>query len=200
MGIFSGLFKGAENQRGSGGGLYFPCKKDGKDITGRYLAKIVKVSTFSTLDKAVGFAVEFEVLESNWPDLMPVGSRPGYMSKNNKVPDIKLWQANVADFMRGGYACWAVQRQGAPGPGMAGYTPPDAVPLDEQGNMIRAAHDEIRLVLPDGTPDPENVVQKGCLGDIVIAIDTFNKPTRAGGPFTMHRWSVPGDKSAEKAA
>jgi hypothetical protein len=200
MGVFSGLFKGAENQRGSGGGLYFPCKHNGQDIIGKYVAKIVKVATFSTLKNAVGFAVEFEVLETNWPTLIPVGCRPSYMSQNDKVPDIKLWQANVADFMRAGYACWAIQRQGAPGPGQPGYTPPDAVPLDPEGNMIRAAHDEVRLKDQQGNPLPDNFVQKGCLGDLVIAIDTFNKPTRAGGPFTMHHWSVPGDRSHEKAA
>ena len=200
MGVFSGLFKGAENQRGSGGGLYFPCKRNGQDIVGKYLAKIVKVKTFSTLENAVMFVVEFEVLETSLPDLMPVGARPSYASQNNKVPDIKLWQANVADFMRAGFACWAVQRNGAPGPGQAGYIPAEAVQLDPEGNMIRAAHDEVHLKDQGGNPLPDNFVQKGCLGDLVIAIDTYNKPTRAGGPFTMHVWSVPGDNSSKKAA
>lgn len=194
MGVFSTLFKGAENQRGTAGGLYFPCQmrrgNDMVDVQGKYLAKIMKVSTFPTRDRANGFAVEFEVVQSSLPDLMGVGTKPSYMTKDNKV-SAELWQANVADFMRAAYACWAVQRQGAPGPGQPGFTSPSEVPLNEK--MIRDAHDEIRLV-------GDELTQVSCLREVVISIQTFNRPTKEKTPFTMHRWGVPGDAIFDKQA
>jgi hypothetical protein len=138
---------------------------------GIYRAQIQRCKQTETRKGKPFFVAEFKILQSNNPE-RPVGSSVSFMVMFDLSDKemFRLQQGNVADFMRPGLAAYAKQKKGV-------TLKPEEVQLDEP--------------TADTISGVENL-----LAGVIVDVEAFNKPTKAGTDFTHHRWSVPGDIQA----
>jgi hypothetical protein len=159
-----GLFKDIKGARGTKGGLYF--------VPGNYLVLINRCKLGETRKGIDFFVAETKVVWSDVEERKP-GSEPSYMVTMDKDPAL----GNVADFMRAGLACKAVQQLGA--------TIEDIGEIDE----IELSEEEAEEIVGEANP----------LAGVVMALNAFNKPTAAGKDFTRVKWAIPTDEDLAKA-
>jgi hypothetical protein len=138
---------------------------------GNFLVQVQRCKEFKDQQKHDIFIAEFKILDSDSdnPNLQ-VGAEPTfYVDMDGKWPKLAL--GNVADFMRAGLSSLAAQHE-------------EDVP----------ATIELTKEIGESVTGAENL-----LTGVLLQVNCYNKPTKAGGDFTMHKWRVP-EKVAELAA
>lgn len=127
----------------------------------KYTIKILKVKAFKTRQKGNAFTVRFEVLASDNPEVK-VGVEKDYFTSDNKERDIFL--NNIVDFMKVAMSSYYFQRQ---------------------GQTVEPKEIQITAPMVDEAAD-ENGAQP--LAGLTMEVRTIPKKTKAGNPFTNHRW------------
>jgi len=148
-----GLFDGIEDAEIFERGKFLPPAFVGVLEVKRTIAK-------ESIKSGVGFIVEFEVIESNVPDKVPVGSKAtwwqGMTDRTVAFPAIKEFVAVLSGFER------------------------------HQKQEIEAeVSPVIRGVLDHATEHPDDNDLIGCR----IVCETVNKRTKNDRDFTLHLWS-----------
>jgi hypothetical protein len=107
-----GLFSNIETESSTKGGYWF--------VPGNYRVRIKRTFVKETRGGSDAVIIETEILESNIPEIRPVGSAPSQVIMMNK----DAAKGNVADFLRAAFSSAAC---------MAGEpTTPEEVPLNEE--------------------------------------------------------------------
>jgi hypothetical protein len=153
MGAFSGI--GNAQVWNQGGNYLAP--------DGEYLLAIRKMQVIKTRAKGLAFVVNFKVLESSLPNLVPVGSSADWF-QSLQDPDIGL--SSVKGFMA---ALLAVNLS----------NPPEKMEFDESLEQILEEATEY------SGPEAGHP-----LYDHQIRCSTVMKMTKQDREFTQHRWSA----------
>jgi hypothetical protein len=177
-----GVFGKVRNSKATGGGNYFEPDFD-------WAVLINAVKHIETRDEKDAFIVECKVLETDCEKVRPGQERSFYcdMTKDAAPGNVRHF-VEVATEQMTGEPLGTVPCESCDGKGVVGKKETECPDCDGEGNVSEI--DEAGILEIVGNDQP--------MAGLIIGLTTYNKPTRAGNPFTRHKWTLIDPKGLKK--